>query len=156
MSEGFNQWIGVGNLGSDSELKMSRGGTAILQFRMACTERVKGKDGQWEDSTQWIPVVIFGARADGLSKILTKGARVTVVGRLQYRSYEDRDGNKRTVSEVVAREVILGGSRQGGSRQDESDPAPPRETQRRPQRQAPPPADDDGPPPDLPEDDLPF
>jgi single-strand DNA-binding protein len=153
MAEGYNRVILLGNLGADPELKATAQGQSVLKLRLATTERYQDKNGQWVDRTDWHSVVVWGKRAEGLHKFLTKGMTVFVEGSLKTSTWEDRDGNKRYKTEVMAKSVIVSGGK-GGNRQDDSES--PRDTQRRPQRQAPPPADDDGPPPDLPEDDLPF
>jgi single-strand DNA-binding protein len=152
MAEGYNRVILLGNLGADPELKMTQGGTSVLKLRLATTERYQDKSGQWVDRTDWHSVVVWGKRAEGLHKFLTKGMTVFVEGSLRTSSYEDREGQKRYKTEVLAKSVIVSGSR--ANRQDDADP--PRETQRRPQRQASPPAEDDGPPPDLDDPDCPF
>ena len=94
-----------GNVGRDPELRSTAGGTGVLGFSVAVNERVKRGDS-WEDYTNWVDVVIFGKRAESLSRILTKGMKVAVSGRLHYSSWE-KDGQKRSKMEVVANEVDL-------------------------------------------------
>lgn len=154
MAEGYNRVLLLGNLGADPELKATQSGMSVLKLRLATTERYQDKSGVWQSRTDWHSVVVWGKRAEGLHKFLTKGMTVFVEGSLKTSSWEDRDGNKRYKTEVMAKSVIVSGSRQGAAGDDEQ----PTRTERRPQRQAPPPSDDDGPPPDLPDDglDLPF
>jgi single-strand DNA-binding protein len=127
----MNVVILSGHLGQDPELKYTQGGAAVLRLRVATNDRTK-RNGEWQDETTWHTVTCFGNRAEGLNRLLSKGKRVGVRGRLQIRSYEDRSGNKRTSVEVLADDVELqdrpengagGGQRQpaGGSGAD--DPA---------------------------------
>jgi single-strand DNA-binding protein len=83
---------------------------------MGCSERFKDKSDTWQERTEWVNVVIFGRRADALAKFLSKGSKLFVEGSLRTSTYDDRDGNKRYRTEVIAREIILaGGKRDGGS-----------------------------------------
>lgn len=110
----------AGNLGMDPEMKYTQNGGAILRMRLATSERRK-RGEQWEDHTEWHTIIVFGNRAEGLNKILDKGAKVAVTGRIQHRQWEDKDGNRRTSTEVVANDVTL----QGGKRQARSAPDDP-------------------------------
>lgn len=97
-----------GGLGHDPELKSTQGGTPVLNFSVAVSDgRKNSQTGQWEDITHWIDVVMFGRRADSLSKILRKGMKVTVFGKLSQSKWEDKNGNKRSKVEVVANDVEL-------------------------------------------------
>jgi single-strand DNA-binding protein len=100
----MNRVILFGNLCADPELKMSGGGMAVLKLRMATNDRRKNGD-QWEEVAEYHNVTVFGKRAEGLGSFLTKGTSVLVEGKLRTSSYEDRDGNKRTKTEVVADDV---------------------------------------------------
>lgn len=116
-SEGLNRVMLIGNLGADPELKS--GATSVLRLRLATNEKWMGKDGERQERVEWHTVVFFGKRAEGLSKHLSKGESVYVEGRLQTRSWEDNDGNKRYSTEVVGTQLIfLGGKREGGERRD--------------------------------------
>lgn len=119
MAEGFNQVIVAGNLGADAELRFSQGGTGVLSFKVAATERYKDKGGEWKESTEWIPCVLFGARAEPLSKILRKGSSVTVVGKFKTESYE-KDGRKHYSTKVYVNQVILGGRGQAQDGQQDN------------------------------------
>ncbi len=165
MAEGYNRVLLLGNLGADPELKMTQGGMSVLKLRLATTERYQDKSGVWQDRTDWHSVVVWGKRAESLHKILAKGSNIFVEGSLRTSSYEDRDGNKRYKTEVIAKNLILGGrgggsGRSAGGYEDDGPPPEreqrPRAQQRPPVREVPPPSDDDGPPPDLPDEDLPF
>lgn len=103
----MNKAILMGNLGQEPELRMAQSGTAVLNLRLATNRRTKGADGEWTDETDWHSVVVFGRRAEGLAKVVQKGSKVLVEGRLQTREWEGKDGNKRRRTEVVAWDVEL-------------------------------------------------
>lgn len=116
MAEGLNRVILLGNLGADPELRMTGGGTAVLKVRLATSESYLDRNKQRQERTEWHRVVIWGRRAEALSKILSKGDRILVEGSLRTSSYEDRDGNKKFSTEIVANNIVLsgGGGRGGG------------------------------------------
>lgn len=111
MSEGLNRVTILGNLGSDPELRMTNGGQAVLTIRMATTESFKGGDGQRKERTDWHRVVVWGRQGESLARMLSKGERILVEGRLSTRSYDDKDGVKRYQTEIVANNVVLLGGR---------------------------------------------
>lgn len=144
---GFVKVSLVGNLGKDPEVRFTAGGTAVANLRVACTERVKGKSGEWEDHTEWVSVVCFGKTAENAGQYLQKGRQVYAEGRLQTREWADKDGNKRTSTEVLANNILfLGGGNGGGG----GGGAP--STGRGASTSAPGPND----PPPLTDDDIPF
>lgn len=114
MAEGLNRVMLLGNLGADPELRMTSGGQAVLKLRLATTETYLDKNRQRQERTEWHNVVIWGKRAEALSKILTKGSRIFVEGGLRTSSYDDRDGNKRYRTEIVSTNILLQGGRGGG------------------------------------------
>lgn len=114
MAEGLNRVILLGNLGADPELRMTNGGTAVLNIRMATSESYLDRNKQRQERTEWHRVVIWGRRAEALGKILTKGDRILIEGSLRTSSYEDRDGNKKYTTEIVANNVVLSGGGAGG------------------------------------------
>jgi single-strand DNA-binding protein len=120
MSEGLNRAQLMGNLGADPELRFTQSGTAVLNLRLATTTRFKDKDGTWQDRTEWHSVVVWGARAEALGKLLEKGSTVYVEGELRTSSYE-KDGEKRYKTEVHADKVLLSGK---ASAQGSRDAAP--------------------------------
>lgn len=122
MSEGLNRVILLGNLGADPELRTTNGGTAILNLRLATSESYLNKDKQRQERIEWHRVVLWGRRGEALGKILTKGDRILVEGSLRTSSYEDRDGNKKYTTEIVANNVVLSGGGNGGSRRPDSAP----------------------------------
>lgn len=109
----MNRAILIGNLGADPELKFLQNGQAVLRLRLATTERYKDKAGDTKESTEWHTVVLWGKRAEALHKILHKGKTIAVEGRIQTRSWEDKDGGKRYSTEINASDVHLLGGRGG-------------------------------------------
>jgi single-strand DNA-binding protein len=116
MAEGLNKAILVGNLGMDPELKFTQNGQAILRMRLATTESFLNRNKERQERTEWHTVILWGNRAEALNKILSKGRSLCIEGRIQTRSWEDKDGNKRYSTEIVATNVVLlpGGRRDGG------------------------------------------
>lgn len=95
-----------GNLTRDPELKATNGGTQVLQFGVAVNDRAKNQQtGEWEDRPNFIDCVMFGKRAETLRGILTKGMKVSILGKLRYSSWEAQDGTKRSKVEVVVDEI---------------------------------------------------
>jgi len=114
MAEGLNRVLLLGNLGADPELRVTGGGQAVLKLRLATSETYFDRNKVRQERTEWHNVVIWGKRAEALSKFLTKGSRLFVEGGLRTSSYDDREGIKRYRTEVVAQNVILVGGRGGG------------------------------------------
>lgn len=113
MADGLNRVMLLGNLGADPELRMTSTGQAVLNVRLATTESYLDKNRARQERTEWHTVIVWGKRAEGLSKILRKGDRVFIEGGIRTSSYDDRDGNKRYKTEVVASNVILSGNATG-------------------------------------------
>jgi single-strand DNA-binding protein len=134
-----NKVILIGNLGADPELRYTSGGQAVADLRVATSRRWQGKDGSQQEDTQWHRVVVWGKTAEQCKEYLSKGRQAYIEGRLQTRSWEDRDGNKRYTTEVVAQQVLFLGGR--GSPGASSEPPPP---------------SDQSMPSDLGDDDIPF
>ncbi len=113
-----NKVILVGNLGKDPELRYTPSGTAVTTFSLATTERFKDREGNKQTKTEWHNIVAWRQLAEICGKFLHKGKQVYIEGKIQNRSYDDRDGNKRYISEVVMNEMQMLGSRddnqQGG------------------------------------------
>ena len=101
-----NKVILIGNLGADPEVRYTQNGTAVANFRLATTETWK-KEGGKEELTEWHRVVTFGRLAEICGEYLSKGSKVYVEGRIQTRKWEDRDGNPRYTTEIVAREMKM-------------------------------------------------
>jgi single-strand DNA-binding protein len=102
-----NKAILVGNLGKDPELRYTPSGTAVCTFSLATTDRFKNKQGEQQERTEWHNIVVWAGLAEICGKYLTKGKQVYIEGRIQNRSYDDRDGNKRYISEIVANEMQM-------------------------------------------------
>jgi single-strand DNA-binding protein len=115
----------IGNLGADPELRYTSGGQPVADLRVATNRRFTGRDGAQQEDTQWHRVVVWGKQAEHCKEYLSKGRQVYVEGRLQTRSWEDRDGNKRWTTEVVAQTVQFLGARPDGKQSPDQDDAPP-------------------------------
>jgi single-strand DNA-binding protein len=107
---GVNKVILVGNLGADPEVRYLNTGTAVANFRMATTQNIKNKEGEREARTEWHRVVAFGRLAEICGEYLNKGKQIYIEGRLRTRSWDDRDGNKRWTTEIVATSMQMLGS----------------------------------------------
>ena len=121
---GVNKAILVGRLGKDPEIKYTPSGTAIANFTMATSENYKDKDGQKQERTEWHRIVAFGKLAEICGEYLAKGKQVYVEGRIQTRSWDDKDGNKKYMTEIVANTMQMLGkadeSASGASAADSS------------------------------------
>ncbi len=103
----------IGNLGADPEMRFTANGQAVANFNVACNRRYTTRDGEQRDDTEWVRVVCWARLAEIAGQYLSKGRQVYVEGRLQTRQWEDRDGNTRYMTEVIAREMQMLGSRGG-------------------------------------------
>ena len=113
---GVNKVIIVGNLGKDPELRHTPQGMAVASFPVATSESWNSKDGQKQSRTEWHRIVAWGKLGELCSKYLAKGRQAYVEGRMQTRSWEDKEGQKRYTTEVVATTVqFLGGSAGAGA-----------------------------------------
>lgn len=122
MADGLNRVMLLGNLGAEPELRFTQGGQAVLNMRVATTESYLDKDRVRKERTDWHNVVVWGKRGEALAKILNKGSSVFVEGSLRTSSYDDRDGNKRYKTEVVATNILLTGGRGRGAPAEEGPP----------------------------------
>lgn len=112
----------TGNLTRDPELRTSASGTNVLQFSVAVNDRVKNQQtGQWEDRPNYIDCTVFGSRAEALSRLLHKGSKVGIQGKLHWSSWE-KDGQKRSKVEVWPNEVELLTPKGHGSQGQQSAP----------------------------------
>jgi len=119
MAEGLNRVMLLGNLGQDPELRYTQSGSAVLNIRLATTESYMDREGNRQERTDWHNVVVWGKRAEGLSKFLRKGSSIFVEGSLRTSSFEGRDGQKRWKTEVNARNILLTGGGGGGGRPEQ-------------------------------------
>lgn len=104
---GVNKAILVGRLGKDPEIKYTPSGTAVTNFTMATSENFKDKDGQKQERTEWHRIVAFGKLAEICGEYLAKGKQVYIEGRIQTRSWDDKNGNKRYTTEIVANSMQM-------------------------------------------------
>ncbi len=152
-SRGLNKVMLIGNLGKDAETRFTPSGVAVTNFSVATARRTKDQQtGEWKDETDWHNVVLW--RAENLANYLQKGKRVYIEGRLQTRSWEDQNGNKRYTTEVVADAsslILLGGRGDDAGGDDFSAPAR-RSATAGAQGSSGPSSDDQG----ITDDDVPF
>jgi single-strand DNA-binding protein len=107
---GVNKVILVGNLGRDPELRRTPSGASVVSFSIATTERFNDKKGERQDRTEWHNIVAWGKLADLANQYLKKGRSVYIEGKLTTRSWDDKDGNKRYKTEIVANQIQFLGS----------------------------------------------
>lgn len=105
-----NKVLLIGRLGNNPEIRYTNTGTAVANFNLATSESWNDKTGQKQERTEWHRVVVWGKLAELCEKYLAKGRQCFVEGRLQTRSWDDKDGNKRYTTEVVASTVQFLGS----------------------------------------------
>ncbi|MBO5943624.1 MAG: single-stranded DNA-binding protein [Bacteroidales bacterium] len=171
----INKVILIGNVGQDPEIRYTgdvNNGTKVATFRVATTERYRDRSGNLQEHTEWHSIVVWRNTADVVEKYVKKGTQVYIEGRLRSRSWDDQNGNKRYVTEIVADTLqLLGrrpeGQQQGGYQQQAPQGYQQPGVQQQPAYQQPgvqqptyqPPVQQAQPKPaveDLPEDDLPF
>ncbi|HEX2485248.1 MAG TPA: single-stranded DNA-binding protein [Myxococcota bacterium] len=110
-----NKVILVGNLGRDPEIRYTPSGQAVANFTLATSENFTNREGKREERTEWHRIVVWGKTAELCTQYLAKGRSVYIEGRLQTREWEDKEGQKRRTTEVVAQSVqFLGGPRGAG------------------------------------------
>ena len=114
----------VGRLGRDPEQRFTSSGTPVTNFSLATDERWKDQSGERQTRTEWHQIVVWGRLAEICSQYLNKGKLVFIEGRLQTREWDDRDGNKRRTTEIVASDMQMLGSRSEEQGMRESAPAP--------------------------------
>jgi single-strand DNA-binding protein len=163
---GVNKVIILGNVGADPELRYTPAGAAVTNFNIATNESWTDNNSERQERTEWHRIVVWGRLAEICNQYLRKGSKVYIEGRLQTRSWEGQDGQKRYTTEVVAREMQMldgrgeaegaGGSsggpgNPGGEYVGSSQSSHPQQT-RPPAKSVP----DNEPPPYAPDDDLPF
>ena len=109
----------IGNLGTDPELRYSPSGAPSLRINVASNFRARTPEGEWEDRTEWVRVIVFGQRAESLAQHLKKGMRVFVDGRLEARPWTDRENRVRAgleISRAMARGTLPGAAGAGSTR----------------------------------------
>ena len=122
-----NKVILLGNLGKDPDLRYTPSGKAVATFSLATSERWTSQDGQKQENTTWHNIVAWGKQAETMKEYLTKGRQVYIEGRIANRSYEDKEGNKKYISEVVVQSFSFvgnkGSSGNGGGQTAAAEPA---------------------------------
>ena len=121
MMAGVNKVILLGRLGADPEIRYTSNGTAVANFRIATSERWTNQNGEKEERTEWHRIVAFGKLGEICGEYLAKGKQVYIEGRLQTRTWEDRDKNQRTTTEIIATTMQMLGSPGGGKPSDKED-----------------------------------
>ena len=112
-----NKVILIGNLGKDPEVKYTPSGMAVARFSIATNERVKDKDGNWGDRTEWHNIVLFDRKAEVAGEYLKKGRTVYIEGSIRTNSWDDKEtGQKKYRTEIIGSQMVLlgGGQREGG------------------------------------------
>jgi single-strand DNA-binding protein len=120
VARSLNKAILIGNLGADPEVRTIQSGTKVAEFSVATSRQWTDRNGQQQEKTEWHRIVAWGYSADkdGLAgvaeRFLKKGDRVYVEGQIEYRSYDDKEGNTRYVTEIRANEMMMLSGREGG------------------------------------------
>ncbi len=141
MANGVNRVTLVGNLGRDPEVQNFENGVKKATFTLATTEAYKGKDGERTSHTEWHNIVLWRGLADVAERFLKKGGTIYLEGRIRKREYEDKEGQKKFIYEILGDNMTMLGS---GQRRDDAGMPPE------------PAGKDEMPVPPAPEDDLPF
>ena len=117
----INRVVLTGNLTRDPELRSTSSGTAVCSLRIASNTRRKGPSGDWEDKPNFFDVTVWGAQGENCARFLSRGRPVAIDGRLEWREFTDKDGNKRQAIEIVADAVQFLGN---GDRDNSTDAVP--------------------------------
>jgi len=117
---GINKVILVGNLGKDPEVRHLEGGAVVAKFPLATSETYKTKEGQRVDQTEWHNIVMWRGLAESAEKYLRKGSLVYIEGKIRTRSWDDKDGNKRFATEIIADTMTMLSSRKSEDSQHHS------------------------------------
>ena len=125
MARGVNKVILVGNLGKDPDTRYMPSGSAVTNFSIATSESWKDKQtGEQKDRTEWHNISMFGKLAEIAAEYLRKGSQVYIEGKLRTRKWQDKSGNDRYTTEVIADEMQMLGGRSGGGAPAMKDSAP--------------------------------
>jgi single-strand DNA-binding protein len=119
VSRSLNKAILIGNLGADPEVRSTTNGSRVATLSLATSRQWKGQNGEKQEKTEWHRVVVWNNKgstlADIAEKFCKKGDKIYVEGTIEYRSWQDREGQTRYTTEITARELILLGGRSDGS-----------------------------------------
>jgi single-strand DNA-binding protein len=114
MARGLNKVMLIGNLGADPEIRYTAGGAAVANVRLATADSWRDKDsGETQERTEWHRVVFFGRLAEIVEQYVKKGSQLYIEGRLQTRKWQDKEGNEKSTTEIVASEMQMLGGRGG-------------------------------------------
>ncbi|MCK9211257.1 MAG: single-stranded DNA-binding protein [Ignavibacteriaceae bacterium] len=105
MAFSLNKVMLIGNMGKDAETRVTPSNLSVTSFSVATTNSYKGKDGNWVNDTNWHNIVSFNL-SDYFKEVLKKGAKVYIEGRIQTRDYNDKEGNKRYITEIITDKII--------------------------------------------------
>lgn len=120
---GFQRIIAEGYVGKDAELKMFDSGEGVMNFSIGVTEKWKDKKGEKQERTEWLNCAMFGKRAEGLVRYITKGSRILIEGTLRTETYE-KNGEKKYITKVVVRDLeLLGGKDRPAANASDADDA---------------------------------
>lgn len=125
MAKGFNKVILMGNLTRDVEMRTTSSGQSVASFSLAVSRSWRGQDGQQQEQTSFINCVAWGKAGEIIAQYTSKGSSLLVSGRLDQRSYEDKEGNKRQAVEVVVEDFNFTGGRGEGSGSGSYEPSAP-------------------------------
>ena len=100
----------IGFAGKDPEVKRLSGGKVVASFSLATSENYKDQNGEKVSETHWHTIIAWGKTAEIVEQFINKGKEVAIEGKLTYRSYEDKQGNKKSVTEIIANEILLLGT----------------------------------------------
>ena len=116
MSRGLNKVMLIGNLGADPEIRYTAAGAPVANVSLATAESWRDKDsGELREKTEWHRVVFFGKVAETIEKYVSKGSQIFIEGKLQTRKWQDKEGNDRYTTEIVASEMRMLGKREGNT-----------------------------------------
>lgn len=107
MSRSLNKVMLIGNVGKDPDVNYTASGIPVAQFRLATTESRKDKEGQYQEHTEWHTIIAWRGLAEIIQRLVHRGSRVYIEGRLQTRIFEDQTGTKKYFTEVVADNMLL-------------------------------------------------
>ena len=129
MAKGVNKVFLLGRLGKDPEMKATQGGMTVANFTLATSDRQKDAQGNWQDHTEWHNLVAFQRTAEIVRDYCKKGSQIFVEGKIQTRSWEDKEGHKKYWTEILVNDLSLldskgGGSGEGGGSYAKSSTAP--------------------------------
>jgi len=127
MTIGFNKTLIIGYLGHDPEVRYTKSGMAVTTLNVAISERRKNGE-EWTQYTDWFNIICLGKSAENVGKFLKKGRQIFVEGKLQNRIWEDKQGNKNLITEVIAKQIIFLGKQENTSYSSDKKKNNPKET----------------------------